>query len=285
MRFDMLAPALGFLLAAEVYSAGIPTVDVGVIAQQIRSYQQQLRDFETQLEQVGINSEQLTVLNKQFSQTIREYNDYLQQVKGLHHVISRKDWNDLFQALRNQYGVSAYSRVAVMNTGGEAGRQEIDAQVGTLYNVPAKIPDVRRQIEAVSLDSEPWVIHAEKQRARYEAYRDQLEIAKDSNRELLERYRKIRITKDNFNLADKSDLNALQTGVTSNFHIIDELQALNKIQSQRLLHANHEYMQALSAAEAQRQAEVARLERVVNENKPARSFRWSDLNVLEAGKP
>ena len=277
IRFGLLL--LGISLISGVHAAGIPTVDVGVIAQQIRSYQQQLKDFETQLQQVSLNSEQLTTLNRQFSQTLQEYDDYLQQVKGLHRVISRKDWNGLFQTLRNYYGISPYSRIAKIHEVGNVGRGAIDSEVGKLYTVPVEVDQVRRQIATVGIDPEPWVTQAQRHRARYEAYRDQLELAKDSNRELLERYRKIWLTKNNFNLGDKSDLNALQTAVTSNFHIIDELQALNKIQNQRLLHTNHEYMQALSMAEAQRQAEAARLEKVVNSEKTLRSFRWRDLNM------
>ena len=53
MRFSLWL--LGISLITGVHAAGIPTVDVGVIAQQIRSYQQQLRDFETQLQQVSLN--------------------------------------------------------------------------------------------------------------------------------------------------------------------------------------------------------------------------------------
>ena len=277
MRFSLWL--LGISLITGVHAAGIPTVDVGVIAQQIRSYQQQLRDFETQLQQVSLNSEQLTMLNRQFSQTLKEYDDYLRQVRGLHRVISRKDWNGLFQTLRNYYGISPYSRITKISEVGSAGRHAIDTEVGKLYTVPAQVDQVRRQIATLGVDPEPWVTQAQRQRIRYEAYRDQLELAKDSNRELLERYRKIRITKDNFDLGDKSDLNALQTVATSNFHIIDELQALNKTQNLRLLHTNHEYIQALSMAEAQRQAEAERLEKVVTGGKPLRSFRWSDLNI------
>ena len=279
--FDPLLLLLGFSLITGVNAAGIPTIDAGVIAQQIRAYQQQLRDFETQLQQVNLNSEQLTALNRQFSQTLKEYDDYLQQVSGLHRVISRKDWNGLFQTLRNQYGISPYSQIATVHEVGSAGRRAIDAEVDKLYSVPAQVEQVRRQIAPVVVDPEPWVTQAQRQRTRYEAYRDQLELAKDSNRELLERYRKIRVTKNNFNLEDKSDLNALQTAVTANFHIIDELQALNKIQNQRLLHTNHEYMQALSMAEAQRQAEAARLEKMVTDGKPSRSFRWRELNMSD----
>ena len=278
-RLSLLAVNLFFL--TDVYSAGIPTVDVGVIAQQVRSYQQQLRDFETQLEQVGISSAQLSALNKQFSQTLKEYDDYLRQVKGLRHVISRKDWEGLFQALKNQHGISAYSRIPTLNAAGPAGRQAIDAQVSSLYTVPAAAGDVRRQIEAVGADPDPWVVNAERQQARYAAYRDQLEIVKDNNQELLERYQNVKITKGNFAIADKSDLNALQTAVTTNFHLIDELQALNKVQNQRLLHENHDYIHALSVAEAQRKAEVARLEEVTSRSKPARSFRWSGLNLTD----
>ena len=106
-----------------------------------------------------------------------------------------------------------------------------------------------------------------------------MELAGDGNRELMERYRNVGITKENFDLGDKSDLNALQTAVTANFHIIDELQALNKIQNQRLLHGNHDYMHALSMAEAQRRAEAERLEQVVNRTTAPRSFRWRDLNM------
>ena len=270
---------LGTILNSGVHAAGIPTIDVGVIAEQIRSYQQQLRDFETQLQQVGLNSEQLDTLNRQFSQTLKQYDDYLQQVKGLHRVISRKDWDGLFQTLRNYYGISPYSRIAKVHEIGKAGRRAIDLEVGRLYNVPAEADKVRHQISSIGVDPEPWVTQTERHRARYETYRDQLELAKDSNRELQERYRKIGITKNNFKLGDKSDLNALQTMVTSNFHIIDELQALNKIQNLRLLHTNHEYIQAISTAEAQRQAEAERLEKVVNLEKTPRSFRWSDLRV------
>ena len=270
---------LGISLISGVHGAGIPTVDVGVIAEQIRSYQQQLRDFETQLQQVGLNSEQLDTLNRQFSQTLKQYDDYLQQVKGLHRVISRKDWNGLFQTLTNYYGISPYSRITRVHEFGNDGRNAIDFEVGKLYNVPVKVDQVRHQISSIGIDPEPWVTQTKRHRARYETYRDQLELAKDSNRELQDRYKNIGITKNNFNLGDKSDLNALQTMVTSNFHIIDELQAMNKIQNLRLLHTNHEYIQALSTAEAQRQAEAERLEKVVNQQKTSRPFRWSDLRV------
>ena len=270
---------LGTSLISGVNAAGIPTVDVGVIAEQIRSYQQQLRDFETQLQQVGLNSEQLDTLNRQFSQTLKQYDDYLQQVKGLHRVISRKDWNGLFQTLTNYYGISPYSRITGVHEVGKAGRDAIDSEVGKLYHVPAKADQVRHQISSIGVDAESWVTQAKRQQARYETYRDQLEFAKDSNRELLERHKKIGITKNNFNLGDKSDLNALQTVVTGNFHIIDELQALNKAQNVRLLHANHEYIQALSKAAAQRQAEAERLEKAVTREKTSQPFRWSDLRV------
>ena len=267
-----------FLINA-AYGAGIPTVDAGAIARQILAYQQMLRDFEAQLQQVNLNSEQLTMLNRQFSQSLKQYDDYLEQVAGLQRVISRRDWNGLFQVLRNQYGISPYSRIAKIGRSGSAGRSAIDAEVDKLYRVPTEAGQVRRRFTAVGVNPEPWITQAQRHRARYEAYRDQLELAGDGNRELMERYRKIRITKENFDLGDKSDLNALQTGVTTNFHIIDELQALNKIQNQRLLHGNHDYMHALSMAEAQRRAEAERLERAVNRRTALGSFRWRDLNM------
>ena len=270
---------LCFFLIGAAQGAGIPTVDAGVIARQIIAYQQQLRDFEAQLQQVNLNSEQLATLNRQFSQTLKQYDDYLQQVRGLQRVISRKDWNGLFQALRNQYGISPYSRIAKIGKSGSAGRSAIDAEVDKLYRVPAQADQVRSRFAAAGVDPEPWITQAQRHRARYEAYRDQLEFAMDGNRELMERYRKIGITKENFDLGDKSDLNALHTAVTANFHIIDELQALNKIQNQRLLHGNHDYMHALSVAQAQRRAEAERLERVVNRTATPRSFRWRDLRL------
>ena len=279
VKTTFLIAALCCFLVSAVHAAGIPTVDAGVIARHILAYQQQLRDFETQLQQVNLNSEQLATLNRQFSQTLKQYDDYLQQVRGLQRVISRKDWNGLFQVLRNQYGISPYSRIAKVGRSGSAGRNAIDAEVDKLYRVPAQADQVRHRFAAAGVDPEPWVTQAQRHRARYEAYRDQLELAGDGNRELMERYRKIRITKENFDLGDKSDLNALQTAVTTNFHIIDELQALNKIQNQRLLHGNHDYMHALSMAEAERRAEVERLERVVNRRAAPRSFRWRDLNM------
>ena len=269
----------GISLITAVHAAGIPTVDIGVIAQQIRSYQQQLRDFETQLQQADLADEQLTMLNRQFSQTLKEYGDYLEQVKGLHRVISRQDWDSLFQTLINYYGVSPYSRIAGSHEAGAAGRNAIDAELSKLYNVPAEVDQVRQQMSSAGIDPEPWVTQAQRHRKRYEVYRDQLELAKDSNRELQERYRKVGITKKNFSLADKSALNALQTAVTTNFHIIDELQALNKVRNQQLLYTNHDYIQALSAAEAQRQAEAERLEKALNREKPSTGFRWRDLRI------
>lgn len=276
---NRLVPALCCFLIGAVHAGGIPTVDAGVIARQIIAYQQQLRDFEAQLQQVNLNSEQLATLNRQFSQTLKQYDDYLQQVRGLQRVISRKDWRGLFQELKNQYGISPYSRIANIGASGSAGRNAIDSEVDKLYRVPTMADQVRRRFTAAGVDPDPWVTQAQRHRARYEAYRDQLELARDGNRELMERYRRIGITKENFDLGDKSDLNALQTAVTTSFHVIDELQALNKINNQRLLHGNHEYMHALSMAEAQRQAEAERLERVVNMKTTPHSFRWRDLRL------
>ena len=279
VKTTFLIAVLWFCYLSAAHAAGIPTVDAGVIARQIIAYQQQLRDFEAQLRQVSLNSEQLTMLNRQFGQALKEYDDYLQQVRGLQRVISRQDWNRLFQVLTNQYGISPYSRIARVGETGNAGRRAIDAEVDRLYRVPAGADQVRNQAATLGIDPELWAAQAQRQRARYEAYRDQLELAKDGNRELLERHRKVGVTKSNFDLGDKSDLNALHTAVTTHFHIIDELQALNKVQNQRLLHGNHEYMQALSIAEAQRRAEAARLERMAGSEKPSRPFRWRDLRL------
>ncbi len=267
-----------FLFGA-AHGAGIPTVDAGVIARQIIAYQQQLRDFEIQLQQANLNTEQLSTLNRHFYQTLKQYDDYLQQVRGLQRVISRNDWNGLFQTLKNQYGISPYARITKITGNGNTAREAIDAEVDKLYRVPDRADEVRRRFADAGVDPAPWETQAHRHRARYEAYRDQLELALDGNRELLERYRKIGITKENFDLGDKSDLNALQTAVTTNFHIIDELQALNKIQNQRLLHSNHDYMHALSMAQAQRRAEAERLQRVANESAAPRPFRWRDLTL------
>lgn len=272
-----LVPVFCCVLISAAHGAGIPTVDAGVIARQILAYQQQLRDFEVQLQQANLDNEQLSLLNRQFSQTLRQYDDYLQQVRGLQHSISRRDWNGLFQALRNQYGISPYSRIAKIKGSGSAARSAIDAEVDKLYQVPAEADQVRRRFTGVGVNPTPWEHQAQRHRARYEAYRDQLELALDGNRELLSRHRKVGVTKDNFDLGDKSDLNALQTAVTTHFHIIDELQALNRIQNQRLLHTNHDYIHALSMAQAQRQAEAERLYRAVNRTTPSRPFRWRDL--------
>lgn len=285
MKKRLSALALSLFLGAGAQSAGIPTVDAGVMAQQIRAYQQQLRDFESQLAQVGLNRDQLGALNRQFSQTLKEYEDYLRQVRGLGNVISRKDWAGLFQTLKHRHGVSAYSRIPIVAATGEAGRRVIDAQVGALYAVPAEADKVRQGLEGMGLDPGPWVAAAERRRARYEAYRDQLEVVKDSNHALLERHRKIKTTKDNFDLGDKSDLNALHTIATANFHLLDELQALNRIQHQRLLHEDHDYMEALSAAETQRAAEAARLQEAVNRAPAPRTFRWGALRVTGGASP
>ena len=188
MKKRLSALALSFFLGAGAQSAGIPTVDAGVIAQQIRAYQHQLRDFESQLAQVGLNRDQLGALNRQFSQTLKEYEDYLRQVRGLGNVISRKDWAGLFQTLKHRHGVSAYSRIPIVTATGDAGRRVIDAQVGSLYAVPAAADEVRQGLESIGLDPSPWVAAAERRRARYEAYRDQLEVVKDSNQALLERH-------------------------------------------------------------------------------------------------
>lgn len=285
MKQRLSALILSLFLGEGAQSAGIPTVDAGVLAQQIRAYQQQLRDFESQLAQVGLNRDQLAALNRQFDQTLKEYDDYLRQMRGLGNVISRQDWAGLFQTLKHRHGVSAYSRIPVVTATGEAGRRVIDAQVGSLYAVPADADEVRQALEAIGLDPSPWVAAAERRRARYEAYRDQLESVKDGNQALLARHRKVKTTKDNFDLGDKSDLNALHTIATANFHLIDELQALNRIQHQRLLHEDHSYMQALSAAEAQRAAEAARLQEAVNRARGPRAFRWGALRVTGGALP
>ena len=86
-------------------------------------------------------------------------------------------------------------------------------------------------------------------------------------------------------MGDKSDLNALHTIATANFHLLDELQALNRIQHQRLLHEDHDYMEALSAAEAQRAAEAARLQEAVNRAPGPRAFRWGALRVTGGASP
>ena len=262
-----------------VSAGGIPVIDATAIARQITQYQQTLRDYSNQLRQLGMENNQYLQMIKDYNQQIKEYQDYLRQVKGLKSVISRKDWNGLFHKVSSYYGSGSYSKIATITGTGSVVRDQIDSKIGNIYAVPATATSVGQEMGQIVDDPEPWVSVADKQRLLYEKYRSQMEIVAKNNQEILKRSNNIERSRAIMNLEDKTDLQTIQNIATSNYHIVDELQANNQIQNQVLLHQNQRIIRELDAAETMRRREYERLLELQNRPVQKHTFHWSDVEL------
>ncbi len=156
-------------------------------------------------------------------------------------------------------------------------RDHIDRSIGELYSIPPKTTEVSKQMSPLVRNSQAWLETAGKRRNLYEQYRSQMQIVAHNNNELSSRSNKIQRSRSLFKLDDKTDLQALQNVATSNYHILDELQASNQIQNQVLLHQNQRVIQALDAAESVRLREYQRLKALLNRPVQKNSFHWSEV--------
>ncbi len=273
--YTLFVPFL--LLPSFVHSGGIPVIDATAIARQITQYQQTLKDYSTQLKTLGVENQQHLQMVKDYQQQIKEYKDYLHQVQGLRNIISRKDWDALFHTVSSYYGTGTYAGIATNINSGASLRDHIDRSIGELYSIPPKTTEVSKQMSPLVRNSQAWLETAGKRRNLYEQYRSQMEIVARNNNELSSRSNKIQRSRSLFKLDDKTDLQALQNVATSNYHILDELQASNQIQNQVLLHQNQRVIQALDAAESVRLREYQRLKALLNRPVQKNSFHWSEV--------
>ena len=267
------------LLPTLVSAGGIPVIDTTAIARQITQYQQTLRDYANQLRQLGVENKQYVQMIRDYNQQLKEYQDYLRQVQGLKNIISRKDWDALFHKVSSYYGSGTYAEIPKLTGTGQTLRDQIDNRVGELYAIPATGSSVGQDMSQLVDDPEPWVSVADKQRALYEKYRSQMEIVARNNAELKNRSRNVDDARSFLSLDNKTDLQTMHNLATSNYLIIDELQANNQIQNQILLHQNQRIIQELDAAETVRRREHNRLVDVTNRPVQKHTFHWSDVDL------
>jgi hypothetical protein len=84
--------------------AGWPVIDVTHIMQTIVGYIADLSDYATQLNQLQKDTQAYAQMLKDYQQTMREYRHYLNQIKGIKHLIEEKDWKRIVKVAKNGYG-------------------------------------------------------------------------------------------------------------------------------------------------------------------------------------
>ena len=100
-----------------------------------------------------------------------------------------------------------------------------------------------------------------------------------NNAELKKRASNVTTNRQLLNLEDKTDLQTLHNIASSNYHIVDELEAGVQIQNQILLHQNEKHIRELAAVEELRRREYQRLLELQNRPLQQHTFQWSDVDL------
>jgi len=118
-------------------ASGIPTVDIAQIAQGLTSYITDLQGFSELIIQTGLEESQLASLLQQYTQTLREYKSYLNQLRSLQEFISAPDWAALMKiVVQSPYGKEVLGQIPLLDPEGPDYNKEVRQRAGEYGPVP-----------------------------------------------------------------------------------------------------------------------------------------------------
>ena len=199
-----------------VHASGFPVVDIAHIAQSIIGYIQELSAYVEDLQQTALQGNQLAQLYTDYTQTLQEYEHYLDQIRAIRDVISAEEWENMVTQIEKEVEeISSFSVIVDLDPA--SGSFEEDQRTVLIDEgiAPAPVDDImslytdelgvtgagaeylRQQLEAIDL-----------QYKRYAAQQESAAIQNDAMNKFNEQLIEQPIALDS--LGEQSDLATLQ---------------------------------------------------------------------------
>ena len=196
-------------------ASGIPTVDIAQIVQSLTSYITDLQGFSELIIQTGLEESQLASLLQQYTQTLREYKSYLNQLRSLQEFISAPDWAALMKiVVQSPYGKEVLGQIPLLDPEGPDYNKEVRQRAGEYGPVPQETESVVEGYTDLGVDAGD-LAHIEAYNdglnQNFSKYAQQMNIVTRNQKAIEEREEKVNEYMDNIlNLGDESDLATLQ---------------------------------------------------------------------------
>ena len=200
---------------APAKASGIPTVDIAQIVQSLTSYITDLQGFSELIIQTGLEESQLASLLQQYTQTLREYKSYLNQLRSLQEFISAPDWAALIKiVVQSPYGKEVLGQIPLLDPEGPDYNKEVRQRAGEYGPVPQETESVVEGYTDLGVDAGD-LAHIEAYNdglnQNFSKYAQQMNIVTRNQKAIEEREEKVNEYMDNIlNLGDESDLATLQ---------------------------------------------------------------------------
>ena len=200
---------------APAKASGIPTVDIAQIVQSLTSYITDLQGFSELIIQTGLEESQLASLLQQYTQTLREYKSYLNQLRSLQEFISAPDWAALIKiVVQSPYGKEVLGQIPLLDPEGPDYNKEVRQRAREYGPVPQETESVVEGYTDLGVEADD-LAHIEAYNdglnQNFSKYAQQMNIVTRNQKAIEEREEKVNEYMDNIlNLGDESDLATLQ---------------------------------------------------------------------------
>ena len=200
-------------------ASGIPTVDIAQIVQSLTSYITDLQGFSELIIQTGLEESQLASLLQQYTQTLREYKSYLNQLRSLQEFISAPDWAALLKIIvGSPYGQEILAEIPLLNPEGADYKNEVRKRLGEYGSVPQETAEVVKGYTDLGVEAGD-LAHIEAYNdglnKSYAKYAQQMSIVSNNEGGITEREKKFDILANELvGLGEESDLATAQLGVS-----------------------------------------------------------------------
>ncbi len=246
--------------AKKAHCSGIPTVDIAAIMQQLTSYLQQIKEYSEIIELKSVTDSQYFQMLKDYQQVLREYNHYLNQLKGIQHMIDAEDWKLIMRTIKSYYGKSKRALILTMDPEDSDYEENMDRILKNYGHVPRDPLEDQNDAQTLGIWSDQYRQEVEEDYYQYNLYKDRMRMVSNNSgkdedfKEIIEDH-----TETVSGLGDQSDLATMQEIAAQNLTIMKQnrvkLQTLNQI---LLNMETNEAIRAAKRAKA-REAEINRL--------------------------
>lgn len=259
-------------------ASGFPTVDIAALIQRITSYVTQLQQYASQLTSNQTEIGQLMQLYADYEQTLREYDHYLSQLRGLERFIDPESWAVLLEASGAYYGRTDFALVPDIDARSENYERDVAALLNRFTTVPLATEELEDRLNRAGVSADVRLSDdGSRISAAFSRQIDLYRQVSQNERDAKVRDEDVRQTATLLRgIGDESDLATLQLLATQLQVALDQNQAAIRVLNQQLL--NTELPSATRAADkaAMIDREISRLERVIDH--PASSFTVENIN-------
>jgi hypothetical protein len=262
-RFILALVFVSLFGTSSARAGGIPVIDAASIAESVKQYLLLLQEYSELVSQTGIETQQLVQLIDQYSQTLREYQHYLNQIKALRYYISEKEWQQLMRDIDmyyRYYGKGDMSTIPTMNRESSTYESDVDEVLRQYGYTPRDPREIEAEARALGIRSSQMISDAQREWLIHQKYKDQMSMVSANEAKVAKRDENIAILNNVVkSLPDASDLATLHLMATQSQIVLNQLNDLIGVQNQQmLLMESPEELRSARRAEA-RDRELKRL--------------------------